>query len=172
MTAKDLIKKYNIQYHTDTTLQVGRKPSATDLQAIKDNKPEILAILIAEKKAKDDAREAREKAIAGIDGLDALRKAIDAEYAYSREVNRRFEDESLSSFMPGKPASSDDLKKQYPRAAAYIKAENWTMSGNVDKYSAGQKALERIINDENHVTVIAEMEAEWSQAAHEAMMRD
>lgn len=54
-----------------------------------------------------------------------------------------------------------ELKKQYPIAAAYLKAESWASSNHWAKWAAGNRALEKIINGEDHEVVIAEMEKEW-----------
>ena len=73
------------------------------------------------------------------------------------------EDEALSSISPKKPiVSVAELKKRFPRAAAYITAEGWSRSSNSGKRQAGKKALERIIAGENHEQVLADMEAEWN----------
>lgn len=174
MTARDLIKKYSISYNDESTIKVGCKPNATDLQLIKDAKPEILAILKADKKAKDNACLARQNAIAAIEGLEGIRKALAAEHAYHKAFTRMMEDEFNDGVNPpARPSlSSDDLKKQYPRAAAYVKAENWTYASNYAKSAAGEKALERIINDEDYTIALTDMDAEWSEAAHKAAMYD
>lgn len=56
----------------------------------------------------------------------------------------------------------NELINKYPRSAAYIKAENWKMSANYSKSIYGEKACNRIINEENYENVIKEMEKEWS----------
>jgi len=95
--------------------------------------------------------------------LKELKAAIAAQEQYEYERQKRWESESLSSIIPQKPiVSVAELKTRFPRAAAYVKAENWTLSNNSGKRQAGKKALERIINGENHDQVIAEMEAEWN----------
>lgn len=37
-----------------------------------------------------------------------------------------------------------ELARKYPRAYVYLKADGYTLSNNVDKYSAGEKAMELI----------------------------
>lgn len=109
--------------------------------------------------------------IAAIEGLDEILKARAEwdEYYYKRE--KAFESEC--GIFPAEPkVKINDLKAKYPRAAAYLKAEAYSNASNYRKAAAGQKALERIINGEDHEVVIAEMEAEWSNAAHEAVMWD
>lgn len=116
------------------------------------------------------AAEAREAKINAIEGLKELKAAINEQNDYHYEINRRFENEALSSILPAQPkANVKDLKKKYPRAAAYIKAENWKYANNYAKAAAGRKALERIINGEDHEQVLADMEAEWDAHREENM---
>lgn len=169
MTAQELISKCLIRLAPNDALAVNLPKGLTKDQKTKmiadltAAKPEILAILKGKDQAKKDAYQAKEKALAGIEGLTELKKAINAERAYHKEFNRRMEDEGLSSFSPNLPkVKSSDIAAQYPRAAAYVKADNWVMSGHYAKGSAGKKAVERILNGEDHTKVIAEMESEWS----------
>lgn len=174
MTAQQLINICHIRLVGDDQLEARlpkglSKTEKTKLIAdLKATKPEVIAILKAETEAKENAYQDREKAIAGIEGLTELKKAINAERAYHKEFNRRMEDEGLSSFPPNLPkVKSSDIAAQYPRAAAYIKAEAWTMASNSAKYSAGKKALERIINGEDYTQVITDMDTEWSNYCNE-----
>lgn len=174
MTAQELINKCRINLTPDDALAVNPPKGLTKAQKtqmiadLTAAKPEIVAILKSKAQAKENAYQARQKAIDGIAGLTELKKAIDAEYAYYNERNRRWEDESMSGILPAQPKIKPaDLKAQYPRAAAYIKAEAWTLASNSAKYSAGKKALERIINGEDHIQVITDMETEWSNHCDE-----
>ena len=56
------------------------------------------------------------------------------------------------------------LEEKYPRASAYLKADSWSDASNFEKASAGKKALERIINGEDHALVLLDMQEEWSKA--------
>lgn len=175
MDARELIKKYEIRYHNEEAIAITRKPKTNaEIEVIRAAKAEILGILKAEKKAQEDAAEARRQAMAGIEGLDAIRNAMYDERKYHRDFNRMMEDEGNDGINPPvqPKANSADLRKQYPRAAAYLKAESWTLASNSDKYAAGKKGLERIINGEDHNVVLAEMEAQWSKAAHAAAMNN
>lgn len=61
--------------------------------------------------------------------------------------------------MRAKPKDNiDELKKKYPRAAAYLVAENESLKSNYELAAIGKKALEAIINGENHEKVMEEME--------------
>jgi hypothetical protein len=121
-------------------------------------------VLIAEIKAIENERVEREAKIQAIEGLKELKAAIAAQEQFQYERQKRWESESLSSILPKPPqVDVEELKTKYPKAWAYVKAENWTLSNNSGKRQAGKKALERIIAGENHEQVLADMEAEWSE---------
>lgn len=63
-----------------------------------------------------------------------------------------------------------EICQQYPVAAAWGQANSWTYASNYRKVGAGKRAMERIEAGENHETVLTEMAAEWTAAAHEAVM--
>ena len=151
-------------------IKVMRNATKKDIEKIRELKDVIIAELKKQKAAEKAAAEEREAKINAIEGLKELQKARNAEEDYHHEFNRRMENESLSSFLPARPAvSSKEIAAQYPRAAAYIKAENWKYANNYAKVAAGQKALERIINGENHEQALADMEAEWDAHREENM---
>ena len=164
MTVEELVKHCEIRLAGTDKLEIrnvarGKKM----LDEIKARKTEIGDYLDAEEAAARVAAENRKAKIAAIEGLAELQAARDAEANYHHEVNRRFDDEALSSFMPARPkVSSKDVAAKYPRAGAYVKAESWTYASNYAKNAAGRKALERIINGEDYEQVLAEMDAEWS----------
>jgi hypothetical protein len=118
---------------------------------------------LAEIKKMESEKAQREAKIQAIEGLKELKAAIAQEQYEYEQRQKRWESESLSSIIPQKPiVSVAELKTRFPRAAAYVKAENWTLSNNSGKRQAGKKALERIINGEYHEQVLADMEAEWN----------
>jgi len=95
----------------------------------------------------------REEFDRNVPGYRELEQASDAaaevEYRYRSEVNRRMDDEQLSSFSPAKPDNAPAekaavLRTQYPRATVYLRAKRYTNSDNLNKYSAGKKAMEII----------------------------
>ncbi len=164
MTVKELIEHCEISLMGSDKLKIRNTIQGQKmLEEIKARKAEIIDYLVAEEAAAKAAAEDRKAKIAAIEGLAELQDALDAEANYHHEVNRRFEDEALSSIMPARPkVNAKELAAKYPRAAAYVKAEDWTYASNYAKNAAGRKALERIINGEDHEQVLAEMEAEWS----------
>jgi len=165
MEIKDLIRICKIEDAKNGTLKIWNMENGKKyLEEIKAKKSEILAYL-AEKEAQEEARRQAKKAkIAAIEGLEEINNAINAETEYNRAFNKMMEDESNDGvFPPKKPAiNSADLKQKYPRAAAYIKAENWSFADHYVKSAAGKKAKERIVNGEDYKTVITEMEKEFS----------
>ena len=83
----------------------------------------------------------------------ARKPEIVAELQARREAERAALQERQSKI--------DALKAKYPRAAAYLKAREWGCAAHYVKAKAGRDAEERIINGEDHATVIAEMEKSW-----------
>lgn len=128
-------------------------------EEIKSLKPEILAEL---KRRKSECQ----TKITSIEGLEEIRHA---KYQLSewRKKNNASIDRGDSVYVPRPKVDVDALEKQYPRAAAYLLAEGYRFSANYNKSAAGEKAMERIINGEDHETVISEMESEWSEYAHQ-----
>jgi hypothetical protein len=113
----------------------------------------------------DFEAEAEAAKIANIPGLAELHKAINDMERYLAERERRMNSESMSSILPVRPVDVAEIAAKYPVAAAYIQAEDWMCSSNDSKSAAGRRAMKRIEAGENHETVIADMEAEWSKAA-------
>ena len=166
---ENIIKKYNISDNGNGTIQAKPffKLTEADVAIIKAAKVEILAYWAEIKVEKEE----RANKIAAIEGLEELRKANADWETYYDQLHNAIDRGDVR--MPAKPTSDTiALKAQYPRAAAYIKASNYSYASNYAKSTAGTKAIEKIINGENHETVITEMENEWKQAAHEAMMHD
>lgn len=132
---------------------------------------EIKAHLIAEQEAQRAAAAAREAKIAAIEGLKEIKTAIYDRQRYRREFNAMMDDEfNDGARAPKLPtADVDALLAKYPRAAAYIKAENYSYAAHDVKSMSGAKALEKIINGEDYAAALADMEAEWSAYVNEHM---
>lgn len=126
---------------------------------------EIKADLTARKEAEDAARAARKAKIAAIAGLPEIRAAIEAEERYRAEFDVMMDDENNDGARPPKRPATDvaQLMAEYPRAAAYLKAESWSMAAHDVKASAGSRALEKIISGDDYASAIAEMDAAWAQ---------
>lgn len=91
---------------------------------------------------------------ANVPGLEELRKvqsdAYNDEHRYRVGFERMMEDEFNDGVNP--PAAINETLRsrantmavQFPRAAIYLRAKSYTQSDNVNKYSAGKKAMEII----------------------------
>ena len=174
MTVNEMIKKYRLtlaKRNGEDAIRVGKKVSKATIEEIRKAKPEIIAELKRREAEKKAAYEARQARINAIEGLKELQRAIAAEEAYREALNDMMEDEYNDGARPPKKPeiSVKELKEKYPRAAAYLKAENWSLASNYIKAGAGQKAKERIISGEDYNQVIAEMEKEWSDYCKERM---
>lgn len=171
MKINEMIEKANIKLAIVDGQDMIRFGSSNitddDIADIKASKPEI----VAELKRRETAKKEREEKIRSIGGLDELEKAIADMEFYHDSYAANFEDENGCCNPVHRPdVSIDDLRAKYPRAAAYIHAESFTFSPNPDKFAAGEKAIEKIINGEDHNTAIKDMEKEWSEAAKKAVM--
>ena len=59
----------------------------------------------------------------------------------------------------------DAARTQYPRAAAYAKAESYSMAAHDQKASAGNKAMAAIESGEDPLVAVAAMDAVWAASA-------
>lgn len=167
MTAAELIKKYDIRLFNSEQIAVtsgekAKKDNAIDI--IKENKAEIISILTAEQKAKEE----KETKIKAIEGLKEIEKArFELENFYER-LAQAMDNEYTSGILPSNPITNlKELENKYPRAVAYLKAERWFLSKNYTKSDLGGKALNRIINGDPYKNAIDDMEREWSDYCSE-----
>ena len=161
---KKFIKKQNLFITEDGLLASKIKPSDESRRVCNEHRAEIMALIKTETEAKERAAAEREAKIAAIDGLTEIKKAIYDHEKYHRDFERMMDDEFNDGLRPPKKPESDinELMSKYPRAAAYIKAEDYSYSPHYAKSAIGIKALEQIINGENYDKVLADMEKEWS----------
>jgi hypothetical protein len=98
-----------------------------------------------------------------VPGLDILREAYRDIERYNEEFNQMMDNEYNDGVNPPAPIKSDieTLKAQYPRAAAYLKAEKWEMSSNYEKSDAGQKAKDAIVVGGDIDEILTAMEEQW-----------
>lgn len=147
------------------SLHVAKSDAREFLDAIKSRKSEIMAYLLAQETAQQQAADARAAKIAAIPGLRELQAAHSEAERYEMAFSRMMEDESNDGVCPPKAptCSVSELSARYPRASAYLTAEDWSCASNYIKAGAGAKALERIINGEDHEQVLEDMRSEWSK---------
>lgn len=148
------------------------RPDAAALQEIK-------AILLAEK-AERDAEEAAKRAEAerigreraerraAIPGMKLIEKAREEWDKWHDDTVRAID--NGDGIRPAEPkVNIEELKQQFPQAAALLKAESYSRSTNYAKASAGSKARECIIDGEDYAKAIADMEQEWTDYCHKHM---
>lgn len=165
MTANEMIKKYGIQLYESDKIRICKLEKAKKenaIEMIKSAKAECIAILTAEKEAKERESAEREAKIKAIDGLKEIKSAISEWDEYQDNFNNFIRRGGIG-ICPQKPESDiEKLKLEYPKASAYLKAENWSRASNYAKAASGKSALEKIINSEDYNEAISTMEKEWT----------
>ena len=173
MTVEEMIKKYRISlaYGKDGMIQIleaKRIKADKMLDEVLSHKPEIMAILNAEKEAKEKAIAERTAKINAIEGLKEINAAIEEHERFHYKFNAAMA--KGDGRMPAYPNTDiKAMKAKYPRAAAYLKAEDFALSDHYTKSTIGKKALDRIINGENYEQVLADMGKEWSDYCNKHM---
>lgn len=145
--------------------QIGGKTVA--LKAKIAGKPELEAMLAAYK-AKKEAIKARLAAIGWPTYQAAQSKAINARGAYDYASERGYPVKEAAAMRVADEAL-DAVAQEYPLAAAYAKAESYSMAHNDLKSSAGTRAMRAIENGADPLQAVAEMDAEWTAAASRAV---
>lgn len=119
-------------------------------------------------KADYDRRQAammeRERKIDSIEGLQEIRDAYHAADRYRAAFERMMDDEANDGVFPPTRPTADipALLEKYPRAAAYLEAERYSMAAHYVKAAAGRKAIDAIIDGEDYQAAIAAMEKKWA----------
>ena len=130
-------------------------------------KPQIVEALIDARNAEIEKWKKREEAIKGIDGLEEIKHAIADLEAWHEEFEKSFDDIGGLGVRPMPEYNLSEMRKRFPRAAAYLKAENWEYSEHYVKSRCGKTAKEKIINGQDYDQTIAEMEKEWADYCQE-----
>lgn len=121
-------------------------------------------LLEKEQSEKQEAQDLAAK-INAIPGLLEIRNAQADLRAWHRELNASFEGDAACGGMGVRPKPTHDLdalRKQYPKAVAYLKADEWSKAENYAKRTAGQSAAHKILAGEDYNVAISEMEEKWS----------
>lgn len=168
MNTQEMIQRYRIALKLDEhgqptdTLLVYRADKAA-LAAIKAAKPEIVAALLAQREAGLRAEQEREAKIDAIPGLREIEAARADLVNWKLEFDASFDGENGGGVgvRPKPKYDMAALNEKYPRAKAYLNAQDFAASANDAKAAAGRKALEAIINGEDYERAVSAMEAEW-----------
>lgn len=171
MSAQELIQRYKIALKLDEHGQptgnlVVYRADKEALSAIKAAKPEIMSMLLEQREAGIRAERERQKKIAAIPGLREVEAAHADLVNWKLEFDASFNGENGGGVgvRPKPKYDMDAMYAQYPRAKAYLDAQDFAASENDAKSAAGMKALEAIINGDNYEQAIAAMNSAW--AAH------
>lgn len=158
MNIKEMIEKYNIapetkdfgETYTGRLLVRNTKAMKRDHaeNLLREKKPEIMAYFEQEKAKKEDEKKDRERRIAGIEGLEELKKAYKELAEWRIKFYSSFDGEDAVGGMGVGEEPTHDveaLSKKYPRASAYLKAREYTLMTNTELSKIGQKAVEEVI---------------------------
>lgn len=169
MNTQELIQRYKIALKIDEHGQPTRnlivyRADKAALAAIKAAKPEIVAALLAQREAGLRAEQERRAKIDAIPGLREIEAARIDLVNWKLEFDASFDGENGGGVgvRPKPKYDMDALYAKYPRAKAYLEAKDFAESDNDAKAAAGGKALEAIINGENHEQAIDTMNSEWA----------
>lgn len=173
MEIEQLIRKYSLSLGTNP--KTGEEGLMANLNAVKrDNvrdeiaakKQQIMDFLKAERAEKErKAAEAKRKAqerqerIAAIEGLKEIQDAIEDLNRWHYEFEKSFEDVGGLGVRPMPTHDIKAMRVQFPRADAYLKAEEEAMKSNYELSAIGRKALEEVIFGD-YVKAITTMDAE------------
>ena len=173
MEIEQLIRKYSLSLGINP--KTGEEGLMANLNAVKrDNardeiaakKQQIMEYLKAERAEKErEAAEAKRKAqerqerIAAIEGLKEIQDAIEDLNRWHYEFEKSFEDVGGLGVRPMPDYDIKAMRAQYPRADAYLKAEEEAMKSNYELSAIGRKALEEVIFGD-YVQAITTMDAE------------
>jgi len=151
MTVKELINRYNIIPEPDGRLRVRNVRMAKKDNAVPEitrRKAEIMAYFEQEKEEKAKAKKERQEKIEAIEGLAEIKKAIQEKAEWQIRFNQSFEGEGAVGGMGVGEYPKYDIKgmlQKYPRAAAYLKAEEYEQKQNIELSIIGEKALSEVV---------------------------
>ena len=96
-----------------------------------------------------------------VNGYDELKKAIS--YNNSEHQKQQKSIQRGERIYIAKNIDIKALKSKYPRAAAYIEAENFASSSNHKKSNLGKNAQNEIRQGKSYKKAIKEMKDEWAK---------
>lgn len=103
----------------------------------------------------------RAKKIDGIEGLVELMSAYNERNIYIKAYQ-----DYQAGQIDDKPARPNinltEMRKKYPRAAAYLDAKNWSMDAHPKKVALGKQAMNRLQAGEDPEVVMEEIELAWA----------
>lgn len=98
---------------------------------------------------------------ATIEGMDELR-AIRKVWSDHRAAFNRWREEGYKGNPPAAPTVTiTDIAAKYPRAAAFVEAEDFSRGAGDTVCAMCRKAMEKIMRGEDYAKAIEEMHREW-----------
>lgn len=172
MTIAELVERYNIALtyrvadgEKKTILAIRDKVRVTKdnaLDEIKSVREDIIQYLREKEEREEAAWRERQKKIDSIPGLLKIRAAYDDLRKWNEEFEKSFEDVGGLGVRVKPQYDFDSMYKEYPKAAAYLKAESYYFKSNYELSIIGKRALDKII-DGDYIKAIEEMEAELKE---------
>lgn len=140
------------------------KRTSADLDTIRSNKPQIVAYLTHVQDEAQEKDRLREAAIASIEGLSEIQKAIAEMEAWNAAFTRSFEDVGGMGIWPRPNYDLEHLYALYPRAHAYLRAKAQASKNNHELAAIGKRAVEAVLFGD-YKEAMAEMEHRLSEFA-------
>lgn len=158
MTIKEMIDKYDIAPETKDfgrtftgSLRVRNVKAAKKDDVVPEitrRKAEIMAYFERERREKEEKKKDRQDRIDSIDGLAEVKKAIQEKAEWQIRFNQSFEGEGAVGGLGVGEYPKHDIEgmlQKYPKAAAYLKAEEYKAKHNIELSIIGEKALNEVI---------------------------
>lgn len=142
------------------------KLTDADRTFIAANKPAIFDWL-RQKTAHEAAERARKNAWKEENGVAAIEEAVRAQSAWEDSVKAAMDRGDGKLPAPFTGPAPEDLMRQYPAGAAYVRMDLWAASAQYRKAAIGRAACERLLAGEDYAAVLAAAENEWKEAAME-----
>ena len=165
-----LIKRYAIALAGDDKIcvnYVGDARKAGVLDEIISSKPQIIARLTEQKEARKKKYAEYCAKLAAIPGLEELQNAISDLDLWHEEYEASFAECGGLGVRPKPQYDLAAMRKDHPRAAAYLKARSYASSIIWAKSKAGQDAVDAILNGADYEAAIEKMEKQWASYCEE-----
>lgn len=168
MEIKEIVEKYGLVLNTfedDGHFYARNRMDVQNDNAdsmIKSKRDEIYQYLINEKRKKQKEYEDRQQKIDQIEGLREIQDALNRMHKWNRDFTRAMQNDD--GIIPAMPQDNiKAMEAKYPRAAAYLLAEEESYRDNAEFASIGKKALEDIINGVDYNIVLERMAKEQKE---------
>ena len=166
MLISEIVKKYSITISSDgENLKCPANTERSDLEFVREHKPDIMKYLRDLEDEKKRAKEEYERKIAAIEGLQELTDITSAWARYNAAMTKFIEEDAVGVPPVAPSVKIEDVAAKYPRAVAFRKACAYAEAAHFKKSEIGKRAKDRILNGEDVDTVIADMEKEWTEYA-------